>query len=80
MTLVVYADDETCLKRIVKRDLVSAENANQAIASQMPLLEKCKLADWVVDNSGSFSETHKKLEQFTQKLSTNTLFIGKCEE
>ena len=79
-TLVVYADDETCLKRIVKRDLVSIEDANEAMASQMPLLEKCKLADSVIDNSGSFSETHNKLEQFTQKLSANDLFMGKCEE
>ncbi len=79
-TLVVYADDETCLKRIVARDLVSIEDAQEAITCQMPLFEKCKLADWVIDNSGSFAETHTKLEQFTQKISTDTLFMRKCKK
>jgi len=79
-TLVVYADDETCLKRIVARDLVSNEDAKKGIACQMSLMQKCKLADSVINNSGSFSVTLKKLGEFIKILSANKLFMRKYKE
>jgi dephospho-CoA kinase len=75
-TLVVYADEETCIKRIIERDLVSTEEAKEGIACQMSLLEKCKLSDWVIDNSGSFSDTLKKLDEL-KKIICKQSFCGK---
>lgn len=79
-TLVVFSDEETCIKRIIERDLVSTEEAKKGIVCQMPLWEKCKLADWVIDNSESFSATHKKLDEFKQQLLISNLFVGKRQE
>jgi dephospho-CoA kinase len=80
MTLVVSADDKTCIKRIVKRDRVSSEDARKGVACQMPLFEKCKRADMVIDNSGSFTATLQKLEELQQNISTKNLFIGKRQK
>jgi len=79
-TLVVFADDETCIKRIMERDMVSSDEAKMGIACQMSLLEKCKLADWVIDNSGPFSTTLKKLDELKQKIYASNLFRGKRQE
>jgi dephospho-CoA kinase len=76
-TLVVYADDKTCLKRIMDRDMVSVDDACASIACQMPLPEKCEFADWVIDNSGSYDESLKQLEQLAEELSKSNIFPGK---
>lgn len=77
-TLLVYASDEICAERIVKRDLVTKAEAMKSIGSQLPIQEKIALADYVVDNSTLFSETARQLEQlvgkgvFTRKASRDT--------
>jgi len=68
-TLVVYADDKTCLKRIMDRDMVSVDDARASIVCQMPLPDKCEFGDWVIDNSGSYDDTLKQLEQLVEELS-----------
>ncbi len=73
-TLVVYADDEICVNRIMRRDQVSREDAQKSIASQMSLVEKCKLGDWIIDNSGSFAVTLELIERFKEKVSGDSLF------
>ena len=52
-TLVVACDPETQLKRLLERDKCSSEHAKARIKSQMPLEEKRKRGDVVVDSSGS---------------------------
>ncbi len=77
-SLVVYADRDICVARIVQRDLVAKEDALQGILSQMPLAEKCKRGDWVVDNSGSFAETRVALSGIVNEISSSpSLFYGK---
>ncbi|MBT2735864.1 dephospho-CoA kinase [Bacillus sp. ISL-7] len=60
-TLLVYVDDETQLKRLIKRNNLSVEDAEARVRSQMPLSEKIKLADAVIDNNGSIADTKKQL-------------------
>lgn len=55
--VVAYADDATCVRRIMLRDLVSEAEARQAIGAQMDLERKARLADHVIDNSGPWSDT-----------------------
>lgn len=50
--VVVYADMETCCRRIISRDRIKPEEVARSIAAQMPLSEKALLADHVIDNSG----------------------------
>ena len=55
--VVVYASPASCRRRLMQRDRVSAEAAQQALAAQLPLVEKALRAEHVVDNSGPWPET-----------------------
>ena len=56
-TIVVYADNAHCLKRLMKRDQLSRSEAEVAIAAQWPLPEKVLLADHVINNNGTWLAT-----------------------
>jgi dephospho-CoA kinase len=60
--IVVWVDPETQLRRLQERDGLTAEEARQRIAAQMPLDEKRTRADLVVDNSGSRESTRRQVE------------------
>jgi dephospho-CoA kinase len=49
--IVVTADEQTQLARLKARDHLSAEEAGRRIATQMPLAEKAKVADYVIDGT-----------------------------
>ncbi|MGV1098766.1 dephospho-CoA kinase [Thiovibrio sp. JS02] len=55
--VVVYADDATCLARVMARDAVSLEEAAQALAAQLPLSQKIMRAEHVIDNNGPWEDT-----------------------
>jgi len=59
--VVVYADSETERRRLMERDGLSDADACARIASQMPVAEKAKLADHVIDNSGMREETERQV-------------------
>ena len=59
--VVAYADPETERPRLMERDGLSDADARARIASQMPIAEKAKLADYVVDNSGTREETERQV-------------------
>jgi dephospho-CoA kinase len=59
--VVVYADPETERRRLMERDGLSDAGARVRIASQMPVAEKAKLADHVIDNSGAREETERQV-------------------
>jgi dephospho-CoA kinase len=60
-TILVYVDRETQLKRLMQRNQLSEADAQARVNSQMPLAEKVKLANAVIDNNGSIEETKKQL-------------------
>ena len=66
--VVVITDPDTELTRLMARDGFSEEDARRRIASQMPLAEKVKVADYVVDNSGSRSETERLVKDVYHAL------------
>jgi dephospho-CoA kinase len=55
--VVVYADDDCCLQRIVNRDHVSLDEGRRALATQIPLKEKALMANSVIENSGPLALT-----------------------
>jgi dephospho-CoA kinase len=67
-TLVIAAPFQVQLKRLVKRDGLSIEAAKKRIASQMPLAEKVKRADYVVQNDGDAAIFRKRLAEFLSEL------------
>lgn len=60
--VVVTADEATQRARLVARDGDAAEGERR-IASQMPLAEKVKLADYVIDNSGDRAATEARTRE-----------------
>ncbi len=59
--VVVVADPETERRRLMARDGLSEADARARIASQMPIGEKAKRADHVIDNSGTREETERQV-------------------
>ena len=66
--VVVTADPAAELRRLVERDGFSDEEARRRMASQMPLAEKVKVADFVIDNSGSRAETERRVREVYRAL------------
>jgi dephospho-CoA kinase len=55
--VVVVTDETTQAARLRTRDGSDDAEGRRKIASQMPLAEKAKLADYVIDNSGDLKAT-----------------------
>jgi dephospho-CoA kinase len=66
-TILVYVDSDIQLQRLVARNKLSIADAQARINSQMPLSEKIKLADGVIQNNGSLDETKQQLLQLLAK-------------
>ncbi|MGO4495844.1 dephospho-CoA kinase [Paenibacillus sp. 2RAB27] len=62
--MVVYIPRHLQLERLMQRDGLSAENAQLRLDAQMSIEEKRKLADIVIDNSGTWEETNMRVELF----------------
>lgn len=67
-TVLVYVDEQTQLERLMIRNGYSEEEAIMRIKSQLPLKEKIKLADIVINNNGSRAETEAQLNKFLMEL------------
>ena len=68
LVVMVYADEETCLERIMARDGVDREEAEKAVASQIKTAEKAALADHVINNDGQWVATVRQVEALIEKL------------
>ena len=69
LIIVVSADDETCLTRVMSRDGVDRQAALAAFATQMGLAEKARMADHVIDNSGDMEATARQVKKLYVSLS-----------
>lgn len=58
---VVTVRAEIQLERLMARDNCSREQAEQIVAAQMPLSEKERFGDVVIDNSGDLDNTRKQV-------------------
>lgn len=66
--VVAYADEKTCLRRLMLRDRISEAEAVKAMEAQMPLADKALLADYVIDNSGPWPDTCLQVEHLRNLL------------
>jgi dephospho-CoA kinase len=55
--IVVVCEEEQQIERSMKRDGVERERVRTRLSRQMPLSEKRKFADFIVDTSGTKEET-----------------------
>ena len=59
---VVSVDGETQLRRLIERNALPEKLARERIASQMPLEEKVRRADVVIDNNGTREATVEQVK------------------
>lgn len=66
--IVVAVEPEVQLERLMRRDSLSAEEAQQRIDSQMPVEDKMKVADYVIDNNGTRDQTRAQVDEIFNQL------------
>lgn len=66
--LLVSAEKETQVKRILTRDKRSKEEALSIINSQMSLNEKKTRSDYVIENDGNIQDLERKIDGFLKKV------------
>lgn len=66
--IVVAADRDVQVKRVIERDKMSRDQAVQRLDAQMPLEEKVAVADYVIDNNGTLGQTREQVEQIYQQI------------
>jgi len=67
-TVVVYAEQEQQIRRLVSRNGFTREHALARIRSQMPLAQKREYADYVLDNTGTQEYAEYQAAEIFQKL------------
>jgi dephospho-CoA kinase len=60
-TLLVYAPRDVQLQRLMSRDGITREGAEQRLEAQLPIDEKRARATWVIDNGGDVADTEQQL-------------------
>ena len=66
--IVVACSPATQLARLMVRDGLTENEAKARIAAQMPMDEKIRFADYVIDTSGSLKSTMDQVDIIYQKL------------
>lgn len=66
-TIAVYASDETAIKRLGKAGIPPSD-AIRRLAAQMPISEKVKRADYVINNESSPEETKKQVKKIYREM------------
>lgn len=66
--ILVYADKETQIRRIMVRNGVSRDEILNILGAQMPMDEKVQFADFVIDNTGSMEEIKLAVSKVFEQL------------
>ncbi|XP_069490340.1 dephospho-CoA kinase domain-containing protein [Ambystoma mexicanum] len=74
-TILVYCDPQSQLARLMKRNNLSHPDAEARIFSQLPLDEKRRLADHVIDNSGDRERTRQQVLELHARLDSSMDYI-----
>jgi dephospho-CoA kinase len=67
MTITVFTKEETALNRLWKEG-ITRENALIRLKAQIPIEEKIKRSDFVIDNDGIIEETMSQVKTIYKKL------------
>jgi dephospho-CoA kinase len=60
--IVVATDEDTQIARLTARDAIDHDEALRKVRSQLPVAEKAKLADYVIDNAGDRAATEAQVQ------------------
>jgi dephospho-CoA kinase len=77
VTICVVTDPDVQLERLGKRNPdLTKKQCQERIDSQLPLSKKAKMADIVIENSGSLEDLHEKVEEVRKDLMGRLYGIG----
>lgn len=66
--VVVFTDAATQRQRLMGRDGMAATEASARMATQMPVIDKAKLADYVIDNTADRATTTARTREVFEAL------------
>jgi dephospho-CoA kinase len=66
--IVVYCDRETQIARLMQRNQITREDAEQRVAAHISSEEKRRYADYEIDTSGTFQATRQRVIAVYQQL------------
>ncbi len=66
--LLISASTDMQIRRILNRDNRTYEEALNIINSQMPLDEKRKRSNFVIENNGSIQDLERKVDEFLKEI------------
>jgi dephospho-CoA kinase len=66
--VVVYAPASVQLARMIERDELDEEQAHKRLRAQWPIEQKKRLADFLIDNTGTREETERQVERLLAEL------------
>ncbi|MFD1417157.1 dephospho-CoA kinase [Companilactobacillus keshanensis] len=67
-TISIFVKSDIQLSRLMKRNNIDGQTAKNQIDSQMPMEEKKKLANFVIDNSGDLDELKSEIKTLLKNL------------
>ncbi|PKL38403.1 MAG: dephospho-CoA kinase [Spirochaetae bacterium HGW-Spirochaetae-1] len=70
--IVVFADPIQVIDRGMKRDAITESEIRDRLSHQIPLKEKMKMADYIIDNSGSMENTKRQVVEIWNILNQIT--------
>ena len=65
--IIVKCKKNEAIKRLLKKSFLK-DDIKKRFASQLPERKKIKYADYVIDNSGSISQTKKQVDEIWKKI------------
>lgn len=66
--VVVYTNELENIRRLIERNNITKEEAILKINSQMPMLQKCYLADFIIDNSSNLCYTYERIDRIVELI------------
>ena len=66
--ILVACDVDTQRRRLEQRDRLNAASAQKHIDAQMSLEEKRRLADYVIENNGTFADLERQVREVLEKI------------
>lgn len=74
VVVVVAVDRQTQMRRLMARNNLTTTQAAARIASQMPLANKKRLADVVIDNNGDQEKLRQQVQDLVNRLKTGKMW------
>ncbi len=65
---VVSCSEQKMIERLQKRNQLTIKECHDRIKAQMPIQEKCKLADVILENEGTLAELYQQVDRVYQSL------------